>query len=107
MSHTPGPWSSTALQPEGNVWIYGSVGPNRPRIANVEFGLNYGQDVPVETVANAQLIAASPEMVKVHLHNLATLQDTRRRLQAWGKPHHEIDVAIRETETVIKLAIGR
>ncbi len=63
--HTPGPWANSGADVKsGNPdeWIYG--GQYRARIAKVQFGLNYGQDIAAETAANARLIAAAPDLLE-------------------------------------------
>lgn len=59
---TPGPWANSGptQYSEQSEWIYG--GPHRARVAQVQFGLNYGQDMEAEVAANAHLIAAAPEL---------------------------------------------
>jgi hypothetical protein len=58
--HTPGPSTTGTSEHEPDrIYIYGEVGPNKPRIAIVEFGLKCGQDIPAETEGNARLLAAA------------------------------------------------
>jgi hypothetical protein len=58
---TPGPWSHSGPPVrEPSVFIYG--GEHRGRIAKAEAGLNHGQDMFAEAIANAHLIAAAPDL---------------------------------------------
>lgn len=55
--HTPLPWScSENLERDHRVWIYGTVGPNKPRIAVAEWGVDMGQDMVATAKANAEFI---------------------------------------------------
>lgn len=56
---TPGPWAHYGHHTTGKLWLYGTADyANHPRIALIEEGLNYGQDVPATESANADLITA-------------------------------------------------
>lgn len=58
---TSGPWSKAVYDEQRwgrKIWVYASVGLNKPRIALAESGLNYGQNMAEEAVANGSHITA-------------------------------------------------
>lgn len=60
--HTALPWKHSDFEADFfdrddmSLYIYGSHDCGGPRIARVQFGLSYGQDIPTETLANAEFI---------------------------------------------------
>lgn len=82
--HTPGPWKllhHTAPQHDGDRAVYG---PNNKLICDMNGGPNDNS----ETLANASLIAAAPDMLKA-------LKMALEETEGWG---HYVTVAISKAE---------
>lgn len=101
MTHTKGPWITRltgAAEHNNEQWLV---------LAADECG-NEGDALicEVNTLdgADAKLITAAPELLKLAESNLATLDEQRRRCIRWGQSHHEIDTAIEETTLAIAKA---
>ena len=60
---TQGPWAAHVIPNSTDMWVAGALSPEGyADICDVKTGLTRG---PVETAANAKLIAAAPEMAKL------------------------------------------
>lgn len=66
LKHTPGPWTIGVRQPTSDKFIYGPLGEE---IADCDRLLNF----PEENLANANLIAAAPELLAALEFTLAAL----------------------------------
>lgn len=91
--HTPAPWTVA------NRAIYGTNGVIKPFVASVEDDHNDS-----ETVANARLISASPDLLDACRSALAELEKlTEQNLFSLGDPAL---ITIRELQAAIVKATG-
>lgn len=67
----------------------------------------WAEDVKAALTSQSAALASAREVIDNERKNLATMQMTRIRLQEYGKPTAELDIAIRQTEEAIAKAEGR
>lgn len=98
MTHTPGPWFSSALLTADDGWTFCSVGPFEVTgdADHVEDTIAEVSGINHDALSNAQLIAAAPDLLEAAKH--AAME--------W-RLHGQLTDSCRVLETAIAKAEGR
>ena len=84
---TPGPWAAHVIPNSTDMWVAGALSPEGyADICDVKTGLTRG---PVETAANAKLIAATPEMARLLSEMANELEKARKLCREFSMAYYD------------------